>query len=234
MDWKLDMAGGGTLRLRQEGGRVRVQAVRPWDGRGLYKVWLSGGAGGRMLLGTLAPEGDCLRLERNMSLDTLERAGCWPPTGAEAPLAFPFSGSERWYCEQHPERLIQDPVARGAVKGPMLCQRGDAGFCLAAPFRTDSPMPLSALFCLARIEQVEGRPHLVWRFNREGGRKSRIKGERTGKLRPSNGDLPGGKENASMPNLSSKETTPCPTSWISSGCFTASTWPQSRSARIRS
>ena len=121
-----------------------------------------------MLLGTLAPEGDCLRLERNMSLDTLERAGCWPPTGAEAPLAFPFSGSERWYCEQHPERLIQDPVARGAVKGPMLCQRGDAGFCLAAPFRTDSPMPLSALFCLARIEQVEGRPHLVWRFNGEG------------------------------------------------------------------
>lgn len=168
MDWKLDMAGGGTLRLRQEGGRVRVQAVRPWDGRGLYKVWLSGGAGGRMLLGTLAPEGDCLRLERNMSLDTLERAGCWPPIGAEAPLAFPFSGSERWYCEQHPERLIQDPVAKGAVKGPMLCQRGDAGFCLAAPFRTDSPMPLSALFCLARIEQVEGRPHLVWRFNREG------------------------------------------------------------------
>ena len=63
----LDMSGGGTLSVREDGLRVYLEARREPDGLGLYKVWLTGQGGGRFLLGTLAPEGEGLRLRRNLS-----------------------------------------------------------------------------------------------------------------------------------------------------------------------
>ena len=98
MEQRMEMAGGGTLLLRQEGPRVRLEAERPADGKGLYKVWLHGDRGGKLLLGTLVPEGGCLRLSRTLSVGELERAGCWPGFRVEAPLAFAFSGERgsRW------------------------------------------------------------------------------------------------------------------------------------------
>ena len=172
MEQRMEMRGGGTLTLRQDGPRVCLEAERSADGRGLYKAWLHGDRGGKFLLGTLAPEGGRLVLRRTLSLGELERAGCWPQFWAEAPLAFSFqpSGPSRggWYCEQHPERLLADPVLRAQVQGPMLCLREGAGFSLSAPFRPDRPFPLSALFCLARTERREGRLYLVWPFDREG------------------------------------------------------------------
>ena len=45
MEERLAMRGGGTLVLRQEGMKVQLQAERPYDGRGLYKVWLHGDQG---------------------------------------------------------------------------------------------------------------------------------------------------------------------------------------------
>ena len=168
MERKLDMRGGGTLTLRLDETRVQLDAVRPRDDRGLYKVWLLGQRGGRMLLGTMAPEGNVLRLRRTISQGELERAGCWPAAGAEAPMAFPFQGGERWYREAHPERLIRDPLLRGQVKDPMLCRKDGEGFQLAAPFRTDGPVALEPLFCLARPQRLKGKIHLVWTFDREG------------------------------------------------------------------
>lgn len=53
----LDMSGGGTLSVREDGLRVYLEARREPDGLGLYKVWLTGQGGGRFLLGTLAPGG---------------------------------------------------------------------------------------------------------------------------------------------------------------------------------
>ena len=182
MEQRMEMKGGGTLTLRQEGARIHLEACRPEVGRGLYKVWLRGQGGGRVLLGTLAPEGGRLRLSRTLSQGELERSGCWPPSGAEAPLAFPFSAAERWYWESHTERLTADPILRGQLKGPMLCRKGQEGFRLAVPFRSDAPVALEALFCLARVEQLEGRPHLVWSFDREGKPKLPVhKEERSGK-----------------------------------------------------
>ena len=61
MEQKWQMQGGGTLTLSQEGNRVRLEAERPEDSQGLYKVWLTGAQGGRLLLGTLAPERGALR-----------------------------------------------------------------------------------------------------------------------------------------------------------------------------
>ena len=131
------MRGGGTLTLRREGARVRMEAERSEDGQGLY---------------------------------ALERAGCWPQFWAEAALAFSFSprDSGAWYCEQHPERLVSDPVLKGQLKGSMLCRKGEGAFSLADPFRTDRPLRLNALFCLSQVERWEGRPHLVWTFDQEG------------------------------------------------------------------
>jgi hypothetical protein len=168
MERRIELQGGGTLLLRQEDGRLRAEAVRPRDDRGLYKVWLFGPGGGRFLLGTLTPEGEQLKLRRTLSLQELERAACWPPDGGEAVLVFPFSQSAHWYCEPQPAKLIQDPILRGQVRGPMLCRREQDGFCLAAPFCTDGPVALESLFCLARVERLEGRRHLVWQFDRSG------------------------------------------------------------------
>ena len=169
MEERLSMRGGGVLTLRREGPRVHLEAERPSDGQGLYKVWLHGDQGGKLLLGTLAPENGALRLRRTLSIGELERAGCWPQLWAEATLVFSFAAKNgRWYCERHPERLIADLVLREQVRGSMLCQKEADGFSLAAPFRADRPIPLTALFCLARVERWEGKPHLVWSFDGDG------------------------------------------------------------------
>lgn len=170
LEERLTMGGGGTLTLRQDGPRVHIEAERPSDRRGLYKVWLHGDQGGKLLLGTLVPENEVLRLRRTLSVGTLERAGCWPRFRAEAALAFAFSGQPRgrWYCEQHPERLVPDPVLRENLQRAMLCRKGETGFSLAVPFRTDRPVPLPALFCLSQVERWDGQLHLVWNFNSNG------------------------------------------------------------------
>ena len=74
---KIMLEGGGTLSLREDGPRVHTEARRQNDGQGLYKVWLRGGGKGRLLLGTLVPEGGELVLSRTLSRRTLEDAGCF-------------------------------------------------------------------------------------------------------------------------------------------------------------
>ena len=172
MKERMAMRGGGTLTLRQDGPRVHMEAERPSDGRGLYKVWLHGDQGGKLLLGTLAPENGQLVLRRTLSVGALEQAGCWPQFSAAATLAFSFSAPANWYCEQHPSQLLADPVLQEQLKGSMLCRKESDGFSLAVPFRPERPVALSALICLASLERWEGRPHLVWHFDREGHPKS--------------------------------------------------------------
>lgn len=170
MEERMAMGGGGTLSLRQEGPRVHMEAECPADGRGLYKVWLRGDQGGKVLLGTLVPENGSLRLRRTLSVSALERAGCWPRFRAEAVLAFAFQGQPggRWYCEQHPERLVADPVLQTRLRGAMLCQRLPEGFSLSVPFQTNRPVRLPALFCFSRVECRDGQLHMVWDFDSKG------------------------------------------------------------------
>lgn len=168
MSERLTLEGGGFLTVFQEGGRIRLEAERTEDGKGLYKVWLRGMGGGRMLLGTLAPENGALRLRRVLSRGALEQAGCWPVKGAEVVLAFPFAQAGQWYCESQPARFVRDPVVRRQLKGAMLCCRAEGEIRFAAPFRTDAPLVLETLACLAQVELLEGRPHLVWRFDQSG------------------------------------------------------------------
>lgn len=173
------LKGGGKLTLWEEGALVQLQAFRNNDGRGLYKVWVHG-PGGCRLLGTLAPEGDALRLRRRLTRSELERDHCWPVTGGETVLAFSFAQSG-WKREEHPERLVTDVVLRQALRGQtMLLRRRERSFCLAANFDTGRPFPLTPLFCLARPEQVEGRSHAVFYFDGEGNPVLPHNGSNTG------------------------------------------------------
>lgn len=179
---ELTMGGGGVLTLQQDGPRVHMKAERPADGRGLYKVWLHGDHGGKLLLGTLVPDGGALRLSRVVSVSALERAGCWPRFRAEAPLAFAFDGRPdgRWYCEQHPEQLVTDPLLRARLRGAMLCRKENGTFALSSPFRADRPVRLPALVCLARVERRDGQLYMVWEFDSQGNPKVPHKLERFG------------------------------------------------------
>ena len=172
MEQRIEMRGGGSLTFRQEGTKLHLEVERPEDGRGLFKAWLRGSRGGKLLLGTLAPERGRLRLRRTLSLDTLERAGCWPEFWAEALLAFSFQqtdgGGRDWRCEQHPECFLSDPALRRQIQGAMLYREEEDGFSLAVPFRTDAPVVLTGLFCLAQTQHWNGRLHLVWRFDKTG------------------------------------------------------------------
>ena len=68
MEQILDMQGGGTLTLHWEGNQIHMEARRPEDGQGLYKVWLANRRGGRLLLGTLAGAAVWQTLENGLSI----------------------------------------------------------------------------------------------------------------------------------------------------------------------
>ena len=169
--WRME--GGGTLSLREEGPRVHLEAARPDDGRGLYKAWVRGRQGSR-LLGTLVPEAGGLRLRRTVSRSSLEQAGCWPVTGGNCVLTYPFPGAEgagsAWTPEPRPERLCRDPLVKESLRGRSgFCGRRDGALCLlSAPFRPDRPFPIPVLFCQARVERRGGRLWLVWAFDLGG------------------------------------------------------------------
>lgn len=177
MERMVEMRGGGRLTVYQEGPRVVLEAARPDDRRGLYKVWLQGRGEQKFLLGTLAPQGGQLRLRRRLPLGELERAGCWPEFRAESVLTFSFDEKEagndekeggNWYCEQHPEQLFTDRLLKGQIPGPMLCRRERQGFWLGAPFHTGRPLALPGLFCLAQLERRPSGTNLVWHFDNNG------------------------------------------------------------------
>lgn len=169
--WRLE--GGGTLQVREEEPWVYLEAVRPEDGRGLYKVWCQGGRG-EFLLGTLVPQGNRLRLERRVAKRTLQEAGAWPLTGGKAVMVYSFTDRgdvrENWRTADHPENLCSDPVVQACLKGAngLLSREKNGVRQLAAPFSTCKPILLNTLLCLARVEEWQGRRYLVWSFDRKG------------------------------------------------------------------
>ena len=172
MEQKVPMEGGGALRVWTEGLRVRAEARRPDDGLGLYKAYLKG-PGGELLLGTMAPEGGELRIRRTFSQDELHRRGAWPVTGGAARLYLLFQGERPpagWeQVEGSGPPLGEAALRQGAAAlGRVLCRRQSGRLQVAVPFRTDRPFPLPALFCLARLGELEGRPHLFFLFDAGG------------------------------------------------------------------
>lgn len=167
------LAGGGTLRVREEDLWVYLEAVRPDDGRGLYKVWCTGPQG-EFLLGTLVPQGGGLRLERRVARKTLQQAGAWPLIGGKTVMVYSFTDrdgvQEAWHREDHPENFCRDRVVRACLRGAqgVLSREKGAVRQLAIPFSTCKPISLNTLFCLAQVRERQGQRYLVWSFDWEG------------------------------------------------------------------
>ena len=174
MERWFSLAGGaGWLTVAETGDRAVCAAQLPADGKGLYKCWLLGPEG-KALVGTFVPEGGELKLSRTLPVAKLKGCGAWPPTGAEAVMAFSFAGRKPpvpggWRWEPSPGRLMGEPLlARAAGEEGALLRREAEGFSLAYPFDPGRPFPLTPLFCFARLERLEGRDYLVFPFRPVG------------------------------------------------------------------
>lgn len=169
---KIMLEGGGTLSLREDGPRVHTEARRQNDGQGLYKVWLRGGGKGRLLLGTLVPEGGELVLSRTLSRRTLEDAGCWPVGGREGCDGLSFYRGER-------RRVV---LGGGALEAGVRPSAGAGGPELGAPAGAAGQgggaagrllprrrqFPLVPLFCFGTVGQIRGREYVIFLFDRQG------------------------------------------------------------------
>lgn len=171
---KLELDGGGSLTWQEDALRVRLEVRRRDDGQGLYKAFVSG-RDGELPLGTLLPEHGALSLRRTLTLDALRRQGCWPITGGRCALAFSFREAPcappaLWSLRRDCAGLLADPILRSSAQswGGFLWRPEGDGFALAAPLECHRPFPLPPLFCLGQLQDIQGRPHIVWRFDREG------------------------------------------------------------------
>lgn len=171
MAQRMELSGGGYLHQWEEGERVCFRCETPVKRDGIYKVWLRGD-GGELLLGTLVPEGGSMLLCRAVSRQELRRCGCWPVQGARCVLAYPFRyqkiTGDGWYREEDPGHLVDEETRKLGEWQPMLCRKGERGLALAWPVKTDAPIPLVHLFCLAEIGSIRGELHFIWHFNAGG------------------------------------------------------------------
>ena len=149
------------------GARTEIRASMDDPGDGLYRAFLLG-EGGELALGVLAPEdgrlavcrrvynrdaaalGRLLRGEARRSFRFEETGLCWRETGCPAQLF-------------HSRFLIDRlrPIGRAWRR------REGSVLLLALPLEEGKPFPLEALFCLGRIQRVEGSRCVVYAFREE-------------------------------------------------------------------
>ena len=169
MSMEFELEGGGHLRMWEDAGRVFFRCERALNREGLYKVWIRGD-GGELLLGTLVPEGDRLMLGRAVWPMELRRCGCWPVRGGRCNMVFRFQNQtgDGWRWEQNPQQFVDAETAHMGEWRAMLCYKGKDELWLACPLQKDRPIPLAALFCLAKPQRIRGDLCLVWRFDGRG------------------------------------------------------------------
>ena len=161
----------GRLRCRREGARVRLTMEAVPGGRGLYRGEIFG-RGGSLDLGILLPQGGGLRLERSLSVRTLEARDCWPILGGRLLLSHSFvreEGLPGWERREALDGLFPgDPALAREAAGLAAWYREEAegGFSLAFPW--EGVFPLTPVFCFARRACLHGRWYLVYRFGEDG------------------------------------------------------------------
>ena len=170
MEWSFE-GPQGAVTVRQEGRCAICRAISRAGERALYKAWLIGDKG-RVLLGTLIPEGGALRLRRSVEISWLESQGAWPPRGAEILEAYslgPRTTPQGWSHQEEPWRLLEGELRECARELRWAFLRRDMeGFFLALPWEGKQPFPLPPLFCLAKMERLEGKWYILFRFSRQG------------------------------------------------------------------
>lgn len=141
----------GTL-LRREEGLHCLFAAECSGGEGLRKVWLCTQGGARLLLGTLAPEGDRWRLSRRLAASELRRQGFGGPVWGEIRPGdwLPQEG-------ERPPVVFRDPVIAQAARrwNRGRWRRSGNLWRLSYPWQVGQQVPLEPLFCFARAEGGE-------------------------------------------------------------------------------
>lgn len=142
----------GSLQWWDEGCYMVFSLRCPWVGRSLKKAWLVTDGGGRMLLGTLQPEGDVLCLRRRISHSALRCCGMTRPTAAvinpgEAPASPTLpDGWEPLSTLTLADTELLSLLRRG---GGGIWQRRGGSLFVRYPWRQGQPVPVMPLFCFA-------------------------------------------------------------------------------------
>ena len=155
----------GEVSLQPEGNRVRIRSAMTDPGDGLYRAALSG-PGGQTLLGVMEPAGGELVVCRRLYARDVSALGT--PLRGEAWCSFRFQDAG-WRETDCPARLFRDRFLQNRLRsvGRAWWRREGDLLLLALPLEDGEPFPLEALFCLARIGQVEGRRCAIYAFKEE-------------------------------------------------------------------
>lgn len=173
----------GILRCWEQEVRTTCSIRCASPGPGLYKVYLVGERGS-ILLGTPMPEGNCLTLSRTLTHPAMKNCGAFPPLYGELTLASDgilLKAPKGWFIprmEGAPE--LAEPLNRSFRGLPQLWRREEPdGFSLAVPWRPGQEIPVPALICFARMQELDGRCCILFGFDANG--TPRIPSERNEK-----------------------------------------------------
>lgn len=156
----------GEIILTCAGSRVEVRAAMAAPGDGLYRAALLGERG-ELPLGVMEPRSGELVLCRSFYRRDVSALG--PLLRGEARRSIPFTGPRAWRRTARPGDLFQSRWLRERLAAPAtaLWRREGERLCVALPYDPTRPFPLETLFCLARLEQIDGRRWVVYGFDRE-------------------------------------------------------------------
>lgn len=143
--WKGQQAGEV---LKREEGLHCVFLVRCLMGEGVRKVWLCGDRG-RLLLGTLIPEGNEWRLQRRVARRELERQGFADRVWGEiVPVGETAAGKKE---ESPPVLPVADPVLRCLFRASdgANWRRTEEGWMVTFSWQVGQPVPWLPLVCFA-------------------------------------------------------------------------------------
>lgn len=164
--------GHGELTVNPQGARTELRASLSDPGDGLYRAYLLGERG-ELALGVLAPEGGRLSLCRR--LYSRDVASLGPLLRGEARRSFRFQDAppaarrEGWHETRCPAQLFQSRFLQNRLRpiGRAWWRREGVLMVLALPLEPGRPFPLEALFCLGRVQCVEGVRCVVYTFREE-------------------------------------------------------------------
>ncbi len=178
MEWEIPMyeqeALRGHLTANSQGLRTVFRADCPAWEDGIKKVWLKG-THSNLLLGTLVPEGNRLRLERTISNAMLREKGLercsWSEVETPGQECKPIvsEGWSDWAPVQSLSLPGMDPVLAEAIRHMKngIWRREPEGICICCPWQIGQRMPCMPIFCFASYSTRRGGM-LTWFLDEQG------------------------------------------------------------------
>lgn len=149
------------------GARTEIIASMDDPGDGLYRAFLLGERG-ELALGVLAPEGGRLGVCRR--LYNRDVASLGKLLRGEARRSFRFEETGPcWRETDCPAQLFHSRFLIDRLRpfGRAWWRREESVLLLALPLEEGRPFPLEFLFCLGRVQRVEGKRCVVYAFREE-------------------------------------------------------------------